>query len=302
LTAKPLSAKITFTFEPGELMGTDGQPVDETDIQVGPPEGAGDAGSEGDLNAAKGAADKVLDKPAQVVNRLKRRYKNLNKRDKGAVLLFFLVVVMVIVLLSMWSTGGGIGGPDLGPEIRPPNDWNIQALDPVDVSGNEENTNLAGQETPYLVPLTPAPGEIFFLTTLHCQVTWADETTPPVQNPAIGYTNQPDGFYLIIRVHDSLGEWESDLVFNPIGSSQDIVMDINVAEYLGSPIAVASREGADYLPQGYVESIRVDFIVVTEDCGPWTTNDPRPNIGDGGNHYTFDWSLGYRLADSTKEP
>jgi hypothetical protein len=205
--------------------------------------------------------------------------------------------------MSIWTTGGGLGGPDLGPEIRPPSDWNLEALDPVELTEEEENTNLEGQETPYLVPLTPAPGEIYFLTHLSCQVEWTDESTPPTQVPAIGYTNQPDGFMLIVRIHDDVGEWRSELVFNSVGSGQSIALEVTIGEYLGQPIAVANREGADYLPQGYVESIRVDFIVVTEECGDWTSNDPfRPTIGDGGNHFTFDWTVVYRQADSTREP
>jgi hypothetical protein len=290
-------------------MGRVEQPADETDIQVSPPpEGSGGdvvGGGRGARGArgARGTAMRALDRPATAVLRVKTRYRRLNSKDKMAVLIGVLVIVLVIVIMSMWSTGGGIGGPSLGPEIRPPSDWNLDALEEVSVSGNEENTNLAGQLTPYLVPLAPEPGEIFFLTSLQCQVSWADETTPPTQVPAIGYTNQPDGFQLIIRIHDSVGEWSSDLVFNSIGSSQEIPLPVNPAEYLGAPIAVANREGADYLPQGYVESIRVDFIVFTEDCGPWTPSDPlRPTIGDGGNHFTFDWSLQYRKADSTKEP
>jgi hypothetical protein len=48
--------------------------------------------------------------------------------------------------------------------------------------------------------------------------------------------------------------------------------------------------------------IRIDFIVSTEDCGPWTTDDPRPNIPDGANHYTFDWSVEYQVDSTTKAP
>jgi len=284
-------------------MGKVERPADEADIQVSPPREGARGDVDGGGKGAMGTAKKALDKPAAAILRVKRRYKNLKKSDKMAVLIAVLVVVLVVVILSMWSTGGGIGGPYIGPEILPPSHWNMDALEVVPVAGNEENTNMAGQETPYLVTLAPEPGEIYFLTTLQCQVNWADETTPPTQAPAVGYTNQPDGFYLIIRIHDGVGEWQSDLKFNTIGASEENTLQVNIAEYLGAPIAVANREGAKYLPQGNVESIRVDFIVVTEDCGPWTTTDPfRPTIGDGGNHYTFDWSLEYRTADSTKDP
>ena len=284
-------------------MGKDEQPEEVADIQVAPPYVEAEDDFDGGGRGAKGPAKMALDKPRAVVLKVKTRYKNLDNRDKMAVLIGVLVVVMVIVMMSIWSTGGGIGGPVVGTEIRPVSDWNMDALTDVHLTGEEENTNLAGQETPYLVPLAPAPGEIYFLTELYCQVNWADETTPPTSAPAIGYTNQPDGFQLIIRIHDSVGEWQSDLVFNAIGAGQDISLPINVGEYLGGPIAVANRQGANYLPQGYVESIRVDFIVFTEECGPWTPSDPlRPTIGDGGNHFTFDWTAVYKQADSTQEP
>ncbi len=284
-------------------MGTDEQPYETTDIQVGTPETRDadpiDAGTGGSASTAR----RVIDKPAAMILKVRTRYKHLNRKDKSAVLLAVFAIVMVIVIMSIWSTGGGIGGPDLVPEIRPPSDWNLEALDLVELTGDEENTNLEGQETPYLVPLRPATGEIYFLMDLECHVEWVDESTPPTNVPAIGYENQPDGFYLIVRIHDDVGEWRSELVFNSIGSSQSIDLSVSIGEYLGRPVAVANKEGADYLPQGYLENVRVDFIVVTEECGDWTPSDPfRPTVGDGGNHFTFTWSVQYRLADSTKEP
>jgi hypothetical protein len=285
---------MTYTFEPGARMVDEGEPEDGTDIQVTPPEE--------ETAVPRSGAMKVLDRPTEVVHRLRRRYRRLNRRDKFAVLLAVLAIVMFLVIMSIWSTGGGIGGPDIGPEVRPPSDWNVDALEAVQRSGDEENTNLEGQETPYLVPLNPAPGEIYFVTSLSCQVDWTDESTPPTQVPAIGYTNQPDGFYLIIRIHDGVGEQSSDLEFNTVGSSHSIQFEYPLSD-LGAPIAVANKEDARYLPQGYVENLRVDFIVVTEECGDWTSSDPfRPTIGDGGNHFTFSWSAVYSVADSTKEP
>ena len=177
-------------------MADKGEPEDGTDIQVTPPEVEPEVPARG--------AKKVLDKPTEVVHRLRRRYRRLNKRDKFAVLLAVLAIVMFLVIMSIWSSGGGIGGPGLGPEVRPPSDWNVDALEERILTGDEENTNLEGQETPYLAPINPAPGEIYLVTGLSCQVDWADESTPPTSVPAIGYTNQPDGFYLIIRIHDGV--------------------------------------------------------------------------------------------------
>ena len=152
-------------------MVDEGEPEDGTDIQVTPPEE--------ETAVPRSGAMKVLDRPTEVVHRLRRRYRRLNRRDKFAVLLAVLAIVMFLVIMSIWSTGGGIGGPDIGPEVRPPSDWNVDALEAVQLSGDEENTNLEGQETPYLVPLNPAPGEIYFVTSLSCQVDWTDESTPP---------------------------------------------------------------------------------------------------------------------------
>ncbi|NIS12503.1 MAG: hypothetical protein GWN12_10725, partial [Thermoplasmata archaeon] len=157
------------------VMEGDENSTEEADIQVGP--------SDDEEKGLKGGAKKALAMPSATVNRLRVRYKHMNKRDKFAVLLFVLVVVMVIVIMSIWTTGGGIGGPDLGPEIRPPSDWNMESLEEVEVAGEEENTNLEGQETPYLAPLNPAPGEIYFVTNLFIQVDWTDESTPPTQAP-----------------------------------------------------------------------------------------------------------------------
>jgi hypothetical protein len=144
--------------------------------------------------------------------------------------------------------------------------------------------------------------EVIFVTRLTGHVTWSDETSPPTSAPAIGYTNQPDAFMLRIIVQEGLGEWETGLVFNSIGQQAEIDIDIDLVEELGSPIAVANPQGAKYLPESYAQMIRIDFIVITEDCGPWTTSDPRPDIGDGGNHYTFEWSVEYQVDSTVKEP
>jgi hypothetical protein len=284
-------------------MGKDEEPEGVADIQVAPPEVNKGVGTEADAMGPKGVKGKALGAPKAMVLKVRTRYKHLNKRDKFAALIGVLAIVMCLLLLSIWSTGGGIGGPSPGPEILPNSAWNTDALEEIMVTGAEENTNLEGQETEYLAPLVPQPGEIFFITGLTCQVNWADESTPPTQAPAVGYTNEPDGFQLMIIIHDDVGYWESGIEFNPQGSSHQILLDVPLTEEMGGPLAVANREGASYLPQGYVESVRVDFIVRTDDCGEWTTTDPfRPSIGDGGNHYTFDWSLVYRQADSSKSP
>jgi hypothetical protein len=283
-------------------MVKDEQPGEETDIQVTSHGANRDEGADPRAGGAKGVAKMAIDRPKDVMLRIKVRYKHLNNRDKMAVLIGVLAVILTIVLMSIWTTGGGIGGISPGPEILPSSRWNMDPLSEVLVTGNEENTNLEGQETPYLVPLTPMPGEIYFLTHLSCQVTWADESTPPTQAPAVGYSNEPDGFQLFITIHDGVGTWESPIEFNSMGSSETIELEVAETD-LGIPIAVANPEGASYLPQGYVENLRVDFIVRTDDCGEWTSSDPfRPSIGDGGNHFTFDWSVVYRQADSTKSP
>ena len=283
-------------------MGKDEQPEEEADIQVGPPEERTDPDAEDGPKGGKSAAKKALDMPREAVLKVRTRYKHMNNRDKMAVLIGVLVVIMTIAIYSIWYTGGGIGGPSLGPEILPPSDWNMNSLTEVQLTQPEENTNLEGQETPYLIPLTPNKGEIYFLTGLSCQVDWADETTPPTSLPAYLYTNQPDGFQLKIRIHDDAGEWESEIVFNSIGSSKSIPFEV-LGTDLGVPIAIANPEGARYLPQGYVENLRVDFIVRTDECGDWTSSDPfRPTLGDGGNHFTFEWTVTYRLADSTQSP
>lgn len=283
-------------------MGKDEQPEEQADIQVVSPEVRAGPDAQDGPKGDKSAAKKALDMPKGAVLKVRAKYKHLNNRDKMAVLIGVLVIIMTMAIYSIWYTGGGMGGPSLGPEILPPSDWNMNSLTEVQLTQPEENTNMAGQATQYLVPLTPNKGEIYFVTGVSCQVNWADETTPPTQAPAVGYTNQPDGFQLKIRILDDRGEWESELVFNSIGSSQSIPFEVPETE-LGAPIAVANPEGARYLPQGYVESLRVDFIVWTDECGPWTSSDPfRPTLGDGGNHFTFDWFVTYRMADSTRSP
>jgi hypothetical protein len=129
------------------------------------------------------------------------------------------------------------------------------------------------------------------ITTLIGHVMWTDESSPPAQVPAVGYnTNEPDSFQIIFKIHDDLGEYYSELTFNAQGQPGDLLYELELPE----PIYVANPQGADYLPAGYVETVRVDIIVRTEDCGDWPPPDPfRPTIGDGGNHYTFDWSVEY---------
>lgn len=276
---------------------------DGTDIRVGPPEvEIGSVGGSATSAEEGPAPGRKTDLPARTYRRVLRRYRRLPKRDKFAVLLAVLAVVLVIVLMSIWSTGGGFGDGYTPPEVRPVSDWNMEALTEVQMTGQGENTNLEGQQTPYLVTLKPNATEIFFVTHLRGHVTWTDESTPPSNFPAIGYSNEPDGFQLIIEVHDNIGDWQSEVVFNSQGGSGDIDFPEDMTLELGAPIAVASREGARYLPQGYVESIRVDFIVRTDECGDWTTNDFRPPIGDAGNHFVFDWELIYKQADSAKSP
>jgi len=273
------------------------------DIQVGPPDVDGGApGGAGSRMTKSSATARALDLPSRTYRKVLRRYRRLPRRDRFAVLLAVLAVVLVVVLMSIWSTGGGFGDGYTPPEVRPVSDWNMGSLSEVQRSDEVENSNLEGQQTPYLVTLKPNATEIFFVTHLWGHVTWSDETTPPSNMPAIGYSNEPDGFQLIIRVHDNVGDWQSEVVFNPQGGTGDIELDVDLTLELGAPLAVANREGARYLPQGYVESVRVDLIVRTDECGEWTTNDFRPPIGDAGNHFVFEWEMAYRQADSTKSP
>jgi hypothetical protein len=283
-------------------MGKKGEPAEEADIQVVSPGVEVEVVDEAEEMYTKSSAKKAMDMPSDAYRKAMRKYRRLNNRDKMAVLIFVLVVILVAAMLTIWSTGGGLGPNFVGPEIRPISDWNIDALDQVDLTEPVENSNLEGQQTPYLVPLSPEPGEIYFVTHLNAHVTWTDESTPPSNTPAIGYTNQPDGFQLFIILQDSEDRWESAIEFNSVGSSHEIVLPIVIADYMNGPIPVAKREGADYLPRGYVENIRFEFIVRTDECGEWTTNDPRPPIGDAGNHFTFEWTVTYRVADSTNEP
>ncbi len=276
--------------------------VTEPDIQVVPSDEGGSSGHAGG-DASGGSAKKPMGKPAIYVSRGKDWYRGLDRRDRLVVLIGVLVVLLAIVMISIyWSGGGGSGGPDGGPLMVPISDWDRSGLDTQTLADNEENTNLEGQNTPYLVTFTANTSEVIFITHLTGHVDWTDETTPPTQLPAVGYVNEPDGFQLKIVIQDGFGEWESDLVFNVIGQAGSNDISVDLEAELGAPIAVSTPEGASYLPEGYVQMLRIDFIVFTEDCGEWTTTDPRPSIGDGGNHFTFDWSVDYQVDSTTKEP
>ncbi len=283
-------------------MADDEVDVGESDIQVAPPEEAAPS-AVADASGAKGSAAKVTAMPARTYRKGKDWYGGLDKRDKMVVLVGFLVIVLFVVMLSIWITGsGGIGnGGDAVVKI-PVSEWDRSGLETEVDSTSSDNTNLVGQNSPYLVRIQADASEVIFVTRLVGHVTWSDETSPPTSAPAIGYTNQPDGFKLRIIIQDGLGEWETELVFNTIGQQAEITIDIDLVEELGAPIAVASPQGAKYLPEPYYQMIRIDFIVSTEDCGPWTTDDPRPNIGDGGNHYTFEWSVEYQVDSTTRAP
>jgi hypothetical protein len=272
------------------------------DIQVAPPEdgiGSGPAGGD----HGEGSTKKASGTLAGFIGKGKEWFRGLDKRDRMVVLMGALAVLLAIVMISIyWSGGGGAGGSDDDPVMVPISDWDRSGLDTQTIIGNEENTNLEGQTTVYLVPFTANPSEVIFITHLTGQVDWTDESSPPTQAPAVGYVNEPDSFQLKIVIHDEFGEWESDLVFNVIGQSgtNNIIVDLEAE--LGAPIAVATPDGAKYLPEGYIQMLRIDLIVFTEDCGDWTTNDPRPNIGDGGNHFTFDWAVEYQVDSTTNEP
>ena len=276
--------------------------VTEPDIQVAPPEEGSDSGPAG-RDPGKGRAESAMDIPGGFIGKGKDWYRGLDKRDRMVVLMGGLVVLLAIVMISIyWSGGGGAGGNEDDPIMVPISDWDRSGLDTQPLSGNEENTNLVGQNTPYLVSFTANASEVIFITHLTGHVDWTDESSPPTSAPAIGYVNEPDSFQLKIVIHDGFGEWESDLVFNVIGQSGSNDITVDLEAELGAPIAVSTPEGANYLPEGYVQMLRIDFIVFTEDCGPWTTVDPRPNIPDGGNHFTFDWSVDYQVDSTTKEP
>jgi hypothetical protein len=276
--------------------------VTEPDIQVAPLDDR-DASGPAEGDAAVSSTKKAMGTPGAYLGKGKDWYRGLDKRDRMVVLIGVLVIWMAIAMISIFWTGdGGGGGPDGGPVIASISDWDRSGLDIQTIADYEENTNLEGQNTPYLVTFTANASEVIFVTHLTGHVDWTDESTPPTQLPAINYVNEPDGFQLRIVIHDGFGTWESDLVFNVIGQagSNDITVDLEAE--LGAPIAISTPEGANYLPEGYVQMLRIDFIVFTEDCGEWTTTDPRPSIGDGGNHYTFDWSVDYQVGSTTKEP
>ncbi len=276
--------------------------VNGPDIQVAPRADGSDGGPAGG-DPGKGPAKKVMGAPAGFIGKGKDWYRGLDKRDRMVVLMGALVVLLAIVMISIyWSGGGGVGGSGDDPVMVPISDWDRSGLDTQAIANNEENTNLEGQNTVYLVPFTAIASEVIFITHLTGQVDWTDESSPPTSAPAVGYVNEPDSFQLKIVIHDDFGEWESDLVFNVIGQSGTNTITIDLEAELGAPIAVATPEGAKYLPEGYVQMLRIDLIVFTEDCGDWTTNDPRPNIGDGGNHFTFDWVVDYQVDSTTNEP
>jgi len=276
--------------------------VKEHNIQVNPHEKRDTSGPDGGV-AGEGLAKGAMGKPAGYFGKGKDWYRGLDNRDRLVVLIGVLAVMMAIAFLTIyWSGGGGSGGNDDGPVTVPISEWGRSNLDTQTNEGNEENTNLEGQNTPYLVPFTANPSEVIFITHLTGHVDWTDESTPPTQFPGVNYVNEPDGFQLKIVIQDGFGEWESDLVFNVMGQSGSNDINIDLEAELGAPIAVATPEGANYLPAGYVQMLRIDFIVFTEDCGDWTTDDPRPTIGDGGNHFTFDWAVDYQVDSTTKEP
>jgi hypothetical protein len=255
--------------------------VTEPDIQVTSPDDGGTSVPAGS-DVAGGSSKKAMGKPAIYVSKGKDWYRGLDKRDRLVVLIGVLAVLLALVMISIyWSGVGGSGGPDDGPVMVPISEWDRSGLDTQTLSGNEENTNLEGQNTPYLVTFTANASEVIFITHLTGHVDWTDETTPPTQLPAVGYVNEPDGFQLKIVVQDGFGEWESDLVFNVIGQAgaNDITVDLEAE--LGAPIAVSTPEGASHLPEGYVQMLRIDFIVFTapsvtegtisHSIGPWTT-------------------------------
>jgi hypothetical protein len=284
-------------------MADDDESGDETAIQVESLEERG----KGPLDrgpSAVGAARKAVDIPVGVARRTLRRYRRLDKRDKFVVLVGALIVVMVIVVIAIAYGGGGrFGGDGDGVEMVPVSKWRFGA--DMNMSGQEENTNLEGQETIYPATLDPAVKEVFLVTALHGHVTWTDEPTPPAQVPAFGYdTNEPDAFQLEIRLYDEVGlwaQWESELVYNPEGGQGAIDFSVDLQAELDEPVVVANPFGAKQLPEGYQSLVRVDFIVMTEDCGDWPAPDPiRPTIGDGGNHFLFEWDVLYRYDDDGK--
>jgi hypothetical protein len=217
------------------------------------------------------------------------------------ILLGFLVIIMAVVVLAIWSTGDGFGGVNGGQVTMVSIDeWDRSGLSQDAHTGNEENTNMESQTTIYPLPIQPSPGEVVFITRLSGHVEWVDESSLPAQvGGNLPYQNEPDSFQLIIRIEDSLGEWQSELVYNTMGSPGSIDLEVDLVSELGGPLAVANPQGANYLPEGYVQALRVDFIVYTGECGDWVL-EPLPVVGDGGNHFTYDWVLEYQV-DSTKD-
>ena len=276
-------------------MATDDEVEGEPEVIVVSPDivaSEGTTSSEGD-----GISKKLVGWPMAKTRGAISWFKRISTRDKVIVLLGFLIVMIAItIILIQW----GGGGPDVddGPEIV--SNWGTAGLSNVPI-GTQEPTlvNLEGQNTPFPVVLDPNPGEVFFVTRITAHVEWTDESTPPAQVPAYGYnTNEPDGFQLTIVLQDGMGELSSPLVYNAQGSSGVIDLTWDLDE----TVAVADPTDAEYLPEGWIETFRIDFFVYTDECGDWPPPDPwRPNIPDGGNAFDFTWSVEY-LYDNDGRP
>ncbi len=268
------------------------------EIEVGeaPPEDGGPEGAPGTGEGAGGVVGltkRTVSWPMDRFQQAVRRVKGMNRRDQLVIVLGLLAIV---ALLIAWAAGGGGRGDGDGATIV--TNWNWMAGEQGTAGNTSSNTNLEAHASPYLERFEPEPGQVFFISELHAHVEWTDESSPPTQVPAAGYVNDPDAFQLRIDLVSAGEIIESELVYNQRGQSGSIDLDINFTE----PILVANTEGAKYLPEGYNETYRIDFIVYTEDCGDWhNPTFPRlPTVGDGGNGFTFTWSVVY-YVDSTRE-
>ena len=222
------------------------------------------------------------------------RFRGLSVLRKVLVLLVVIVVVAAVVAVTL-SKGGGFGGGD-GPKIV--TNWKIEGLiEQLREGSDEDGANIEGQTTPYVERLEPGQHVVFFVTKVSAKVTWDDETTQPLKVQVPGYVNQPDSFQLFIEVQGYSGAIASNLTYNAQG--QQGVIDLQFT--FPKPIPVANPDDAEYLPAGYNTTCRVDFKVYTGDCGDWTHPIEKfPNLGDGGNYYSFTWTVAYRVDDDGK--
>jgi hypothetical protein len=255
--------------------------VEEAPSPAAPP-------SRGPAAALTGAARKGLGTFRGLTDRMAGGDR---RRGRLVALAIVLLIVAIIIVAALMGGGGFGGGGGDGPQFV--GGWGMDGLEERQLADTVEGAaNLEGQTSTYVARLQPGQREVMFVTSVYCRVTWTDETTPPVQTPAPGYTNTPDSFQLFI-VPQGFGQAiQSELVYNTQGRPGTIELEHTFEK----PIPVANPDGADYLPKGSNATWRVDFKVYTGDCGEWeSSRGILPPIGDGGNYFDFEWSVSYMI-------